>query len=78
LNKDYLEFLKLKENILNNRNSDIFEYQRQIKELTDINDMLKNNLSNAQTVIFSLEDQLYVDENSNDNVDNHNEVLENN
>ena len=61
LNKDYLEFLKLKENILNNRNYDILEYQRQIKELIDINDILKHNLSNAQTIIFSLEDQLYVD-----------------
>ena len=37
------------------------EYQRQIKELIDINDILKHNLSNAQTIIFSLEDQLYVD-----------------
>ena len=63
LNKDYLEFLKLKENILSSRNYDIFEYKRQIKELIDLNSILKDNLSNAKTIIFSLEDQLYVDDN---------------
>ena len=61
LNKDYMEFLKLKENILNNRNYDILEYKRQIQELEDINSIFKNNLFDAQTIISNLEDQLYGD-----------------
>lgn len=59
LNNDYMEFLKLKENILNRRNLDIVEYKRQIAELEEINRILNINLENSKNIILELENQLY-------------------
>lgn len=62
LNNDYIEFLNLKENILNNRNTDIVEYKRQIAELVEINRVLHVNLDNSKLIISELESQLFSEE----------------
>lgn len=74
LTNDYMEFLKLKENILNSRNLDIVEYKRQIAELEDINRILNNNLQNSKNIILELENQLYESVSEEDIVINNNNL----
>lgn len=74
LTNDYMEFLKLKENILNSRNLDIVEYKRQIAELEDINRILNNNLNNSKNIILELENQLYESVSEEDIVINNNNL----
>ena len=76
LTNDYMEFLKLKENILNSRNLDIIEYKRQIAELEDINRILNNNLKNSKNIILELENQLYESISEEDIVSNNNNLDE--
>jgi len=71
-----MEFLKLKENILNSRNLDIIEYKRQIAELEDINRILNNNLKNSKNIILELENQLYESISEEDIVSNNNNLDE--